>query len=255
MNAVYFPISPDHHLLHVIALNVSRAVLTNFHILSLVPKDAFSTPTCCENVRIFQLPTEDMDGAAVLPNALSPTRLQQQVPHFGWVDLFPSSQLRDNIIRAFANPHRHLDEDELLADLIGSVFENLGCVPVSGSKNDIAIRRPPPAKKFAFDKGPLVECSLDGSAHEGFCFLGETSFCHQEDLQPSWGAGNPSSKQAITDELGLISWSDPWDVNGWEFTPKFARKWGFLLRGCVDVIEATNRWREQRGEEPLIIEV
>ena len=35
----------------------------------------------------------------------------------------------------------------------------------------------------------------------------------------------------------------------------FVRKWGFLLAGCADVIEFTNRWRDIRGEERLIVEV
>jgi hypothetical protein len=33
------------------------------------------------------------------------------------------------------------------------------------------------------------------------------------------------------------------------------RKWGFLLRGCGEIIEVTNRWRAVRDEEPLVVEV
>jgi hypothetical protein len=53
----------------------------------------------------------------------------------------------------------------------------------------------------------------------------------------------------------LVAWSDPWDIGGWELTEGFVRKWGFLLRGCGEIIEVTNRWRAVRDEEPLVVEV
>ena len=54
---------------------------------------------------------------------------------------------------------------------------------------------------------------------------------------------------------GVIVWSPPWDVRGWEVTEGFWNKWGFLMKGCDDVLEATNYWRGQRGEEPLVFEL
>jgi hypothetical protein len=54
---------------------------------------------------------------------------------------------------------------------------------------------------------------------------------------------------------GLILWGEPWDEGGWEISEGFARKWSFLLNGCSALIDATNRWREARGEERLIVEV
>jgi hypothetical protein len=44
-------------------------------------------------------------------------------------------------------------------------------------------------------------------------------------------------------------------TGGWEVTEGFLRKWGFLLEGCDELIESTNRWRALRGEERLIIEL
>ncbi|KAI2463351.1 hypothetical protein F4781DRAFT_426451 [Annulohypoxylon bovei var. microspora] len=41
----------------------------------------------------------------------------------------------------------------------------------------------------------------------------------------------------------------------YEVSEGFATKWSFLLRGCHTLIESTNRWREARGEERLIIDV
>ncbi|KAK1986928.1 hypothetical protein LZ30DRAFT_703883 [Colletotrichum cereale] len=54
---------------------------------------------------------------------------------------------------------------------------------------------------------------------------------------------------------GIIVWSDPWHPDGWEVTEKFIEKWGFLLRGCEDMMGATNRWRALRDEEPLVWEL
>ncbi|PMD32353.1 hypothetical protein L207DRAFT_518732 [Hyaloscypha variabilis F] len=54
---------------------------------------------------------------------------------------------------------------------------------------------------------------------------------------------------------GLILWGEPWREDGWEISEGFARKWSFLLKGCAGLVEATNRWREARGEERLVVEV
>lgn len=55
---------------------------------------------------------------------------------------------------------------------------------------------------------------------------------------------------------GVVAWSPPWDVSGWEMSEGFKREWGWLFRGCEDVaLEATNRWRGQRGEEAMVWEI
>jgi hypothetical protein len=56
-------------------------------------------------------------------------------------------------------------------------------------------------------------------------------------------------------DTGLIVWSNPWEPSGWELTEGFIRKWGFLIQGCSDLFESTNRWREVRGEEPLFTDL
>ncbi|KAE9375049.1 hypothetical protein N431DRAFT_544159 [Stipitochalara longipes BDJ] len=56
-------------------------------------------------------------------------------------------------------------------------------------------------------------------------------------------------------ERGIIAWSPPWDIGGWEASEGFLKKWGWLLRGCSEVVEATNRWRRMRGEEDLVVEL
>ncbi|CRG86412.1 hypothetical protein PISL3812_03418 [Talaromyces islandicus] len=51
---------------------------------------------------------------------------------------------------------------------------------------------------------------------------------------------------------GVIAWSPPWDISGWEMSEGFVRKWGWLLEGLPGPLEATNRWRMERGEEPFV---
>lgn len=56
-------------------------------------------------------------------------------------------------------------------------------------------------------------------------------------------------------DSGLLVWSNPWEPEGWELTEGFIRKWGFLVQGCTDLLQSTNRWREIRGEERLVWEL
>ncbi|KAH8684419.1 hypothetical protein BGZ60DRAFT_397534 [Tricladium varicosporioides] len=50
---------------------------------------------------------------------------------------------------------------------------------------------------------------------------------------------------------GMIVWGESWDPDGWEVTPKFLRKWSWLLGGCEGLIRSSNRWRVERGENPI----
>lgn len=64
--------------------------------------------------------------------------------------------------------------------------------------------------------------------------------------------GFPASE---SERRGVIAWSPPWHVRGWEMSEGFLRKWGWSMVGCEDVLEATNKWRNQRGEEPLVLKI
>lgn len=54
---------------------------------------------------------------------------------------------------------------------------------------------------------------------------------------------------------GLIAWSPPWDISGWEMSEGFMRKWGWMVKGIPGPLESTNRWRIHRGDDPLMEEV
>lgn len=53
---------------------------------------------------------------------------------------------------------------------------------------------------------------------------------------------------------GIIAWSPPWDITGWEMSEGFLKKWGWLVKGLPGMLEATNRWRIDRGEEAFVLD-
>ncbi|KAH8129249.1 hypothetical protein FP744_10003272 [Trichoderma asperellum] len=224
---VYFPLTPDHKLLYVIVLNVSRAIITNYFIMSTI---APVTATMCVSRRIFAIEDfseapRNLDGSRAIPPAFMPTKMQQEVPHPGWIDLFPSPQLRDNLILAVME--FNVDEDEILEDLIGDIFEAMGCGPEEFSK----------------------EGSNDGSPSDTKAHT--RPHVVTAEVKEALKTYTPSS----TPELGILSWSDPWDISGWEVTERFVSRWAFLLQGCPDVVESANKWRALRGEDPLVVEI
>ncbi|KAH6988216.1 hypothetical protein BKA56DRAFT_653854 [Ilyonectria sp. MPI-CAGE-AT-0026] len=64
-----------------------------------------------------------------------------------------------------------------------------------------------------------------------------------------------SSTSAAGEKPTLIVWDDPSNPRSWEASPGFLWKWGYLLRGCQELIKATNHWREMRGEKPFVVDV
>ncbi|KAH8592137.1 hypothetical protein B0O99DRAFT_654048 [Bisporella sp. PMI_857] len=53
------------------------------------------------------------------------------------------------------------------------------------------------------------------------------------------------------DAAQLIVWAGSWDIQGWEASVPFLKKWGWLMRGCLELCRATNEWRDRRGEKRL----
>lgn len=56
---------------------------------------------------------------------------------------------------------------------------------------------------------------------------------------------------ANADNAGLIIWGQPWDLQNWELSEGFLRKWGWTVQGCVELLQSTNFWRTLRGERRL----
>lgn len=54
-----------------------------------------------------------------------------------------------------------------------------------------------------------------------------------------------------TEKASLIVWGESSNPECWEASVLFFRKWGWLLQGCPELLEATNKWRQSRGERLL----
>ncbi|TVY13022.1 hypothetical protein LARI1_G008370, partial [Lachnellula arida] len=110
---IIFPLCPD-HLITLLQFNALRALAINRTLISGI----LVTPLECneeETIHTIPYPT----NPSLLPPALLPTALQQTVPHGDWIDLFPSPEGRDRLIRAAGT----FDEDELWADCSGGLYE------------------------------------------------------------------------------------------------------------------------------------
>jgi hypothetical protein len=174
-NTFVFPLCAD-HLITLLQFNALRAMATNRTIVT----GKIVTPLDCEEeiVHLTPYPTDTES----FPSSLLPTALQQTVPHGNWIDIWPSPEGRDRLIRATGT----FNEDDLWEDCVGGLYE--------GFPDDEITRR------------------------------------------------------------GVIAWSPPWDITGWEMSEGFLTKWGWLVAGLPGVIEATNKWRIKRGEEPVAID-
>lgn len=60
------------------------------------------------------------------------------------------------------------------------------------------------------------------------------------------------SDRDLSTRPAMIVWGDPSDWKSWEINDAFLCKWGLLLRGCSDIIAASNYWRNTRGEKPIV---
>lgn len=49
------------------------------------------------------------------------------------------------------------------------------------------------------------------------------------------------------EDVCIITWGEPWALSDWEVTEPFMKKWAWLLEGCTELLESTNRWRRKRG--------
>jgi hypothetical protein len=54
-----------------------------------------------------------------------------------------------------------------------------------------------------------------------------------------------------TGRTGMIIWGEPWDANSYEMTEDFVSHWGWTVKGCKQLLQAINYWRQRWGEEPL----
>ena len=61
--------------------------------------------------------------------------------------------------------------------------------------------------------------------------------------------------QNLQERTGLVVWGEPWDTGSWEVSAHFAKMWPWFLKGAVDILASTNRWRATRDEAPIVFEI
>lgn len=68
----------------------------------------------------------------------------------------------------------------------------------------------------------------------------DEQLCH--DIMGFWDTSSSG-------DAGMLVWGDPWDIRNWEVTETFLKKWQWVVRGCPELMNATNAWRAKRGEK------
>ncbi|KAF7712304.1 Uncharacterized protein PECH_003615 [Penicillium ucsense] len=71
----------------------------------------------------------------------------------------------------------------------------------------------------------------------------DEALCH--DIMGFWDNASLSTP-------ALLVWGDPWDIRNWELTEAFLKKWSWIVRGCPEIMDATNSWRRKRGEKLIL---
>ncbi|OAP55753.1 hypothetical protein AYL99_09905 [Fonsecaea erecta] len=251
LDQVIFPLSAD-HLLTLIQYNILRGCLENRRLLREAfrrrcksgNKTVWPNDDCpvvgyqgdddddgrewsATALTVFPTLTLDGDGdddddviaplSRILPRSLHPTSLQNTVPHAAWIDILPHPVLRDNLIRATTSL---------------SVSESSAADGTTNSASNLF---------GVFDPDDLWTDSVGGLFFETGPSPGPVEEGKEEEEEVAGAVF-----------VGGIVWSPPWDISGWELSEGFWRKWGWMMKGCAgEVLEATNRWRRQRGEEEL----
>ena len=52
-------------------------------------------------------------------------------------------------------------------------------------------------------------------------------------------------------KASVLVWGESWDDGGWEFTPRFLKKWGTLMQRCPEILQTADHLRESRSESSL----
>ncbi|KAK0761881.1 hypothetical protein N5P37_004680, partial [Trichoderma harzianum] len=120
-------LSADHRLLTLVHNNIIRGLAANASLLN------YPWSTVCQDDALssFSPPTPNLDlpiTQSSLPVNLHPTSLQYEETHHPWLDLIPSPQFRDNLLRRLATPSPEWDfETELCEDVTGVGRLQLSC--------------------------------------------------------------------------------------------------------------------------------
>lgn len=258
-------ISPDHHLLRIIHLNVFRGLQQNKICLwrftsyerlekpqifcgidpdlygsSLLTLRATSTTTTTATATATATKStqskDKKDDYSMLPDTLVPTETQRSRIHQRWINTFPFPRMRENLIQW----EKHFDHMEFACDVIGIYTGNK-----KKRLQSLAGRSP----GFGSGSGSGAVAVADTGSD-----LVDVDSLRGLPGGPTLQGDGTLDDELTTDRRGLILWGEPHRAESWEATPGFLRKWMWTIEGCDELIESTNRWRRVRGEEPIRIQ-
>ncbi|KAJ5641802.1 hypothetical protein N7490_005802 [Penicillium lividum] len=157
-----------------------------------------------------------------------------------------------NVFRAFGHNMRLIgsDLDEMGDDDAISIFntglpspESQGSSPTN-SENELPVSLRPTKLQRTVPHHPWLDFFPIPKMRDNLIQAGQ-EWDDEElciDIMGFWSNG-------ASEEAGLLVWGDPWDVQNWEFTESFLKKWQWVVRGCPELMNSTNAWRAKRGEK------
>ncbi|KAH7116450.1 hypothetical protein EDB81DRAFT_848417 [Dactylonectria macrodidyma] len=101
-------------------------------------------------------------------------------------------------------------------------------------------------RQYTFDHKSFLE-DLVGDV----IYLWSSCDQDQEDLMSTPSPRMNRRSQPTQNGHGLILWGEPYLKESWEATPRFLAKWSWVVEGCCDLVDVSNRWRTTRGEDLL----
>lgn len=140
---------------------------------------------------------------------------------------YASGWMTDDALSRFSTHGPHPDSED---------FPDATAIPASLRPTELQLKQP---HHPWLDFFPFAQLRDNLIQHED-C-MDDSQLCR--DLMGFWNMPD--------EDNCMLVWSDPWDPMSWELTETFLKKWGWLVRGCPEILWSTNYWRRLRGERQL----
>ncbi|TGO60584.1 hypothetical protein BCON_0034g00200 [Botryotinia convoluta] len=218
INASATPTISSDHFVHLVQHNSYWALMSNKDLIfasSLILKASPLTApikqfatNICGGLTVIH----PLDGQ-LMPDSLYPTQLQMNCAHTGIINMFPFPKFRNNLIENGVN----FVPEDMCRDLFGNIFPDYVTPTPDADECTLQMRDALTALPSFEENNSGIDDSED---------------------QDDYTAGRKC----------MINLGDPWNVESWEVTPGFLRRWSWALEGCDDLIHASNKWRASRNE-------
>jgi hypothetical protein len=107
----------------------------------------------------------------------------------------------------------------------------------------------PTSLQFTRPHHPFIDIFPSATVRNNVLSAAKDSFDENELWRDIFGTRFLVGNIGVKENMGMVVWGEPWRVESWEVTEGCWRKWNWMLKGCGKLLEATNFWRKQRGED------